>query len=83
MGPTTPNPSARTYKYTNYRMTPDEFERFVNENDPVGGMPAEVRHVLNRVSDRKGHRFNLGYGGATEDYDGFIWVRTAIDVDWM
>lgn len=67
----------------NYRMTPDEFERFVTENDPLAELPGAVLNVIRTVHANPGHRINLGYGGVTLDFDGFFWVRTSRTVDWM
>lgn len=67
----------------NYRMTPDELVRFIVQYDPLGELPREVARVVKLVNDHRGHRVNLGYGGATLDYDGFIWIRTSRPVDWM
>jgi hypothetical protein len=67
----------------NYRMTRDEFRRFVTEHDPLATLPGTVTHVLETVRLNLGHRTNLGYGGATLDADGFIWVRTSRPVEWM
>lgn len=67
----------------NYRMTHDEFERFVTENDPLAELANAVSNVIRTVHANPGHRINLGYGGATLDFDGFYWVRTSRPVDWM
>lgn len=70
----------------NYRMTHDEFERFVTEYDPLaddGSLPNVVRNVVRLVHANPGHRINLGYGGVTLDFDGFYWVRTSRPVNWM
>jgi hypothetical protein len=67
----------------NYRMTSDEFRRFVAENDPLAELPGTVARVESTVALNKGHRTNLGYGGATLDADGFTWVRTSRPVGWM
>lgn len=73
-----PRPDMRSY-----RMSDDEFERFVTENDPLAELPDAVRNVIRLVHANPGHRINLGYGGVTLDFDGFYWVRTSRAVDWM
>lgn len=76
------NPHRHTYNPTSYRMTQDEFERFVTENDPLAEMPNAVRNVIRLVHANPYLLINLGYGGVTWDA-GFYWVRTVRTVDWM
>lgn len=81
-GPTSPNPNATYY----YRLTPDEYARYLSERDALATGDWTDTIVSNGMQDVRlaNGRWVIDGTHASASFDaGFYWVRTRKEITWL
>ena len=69
-------------RYT-YRMTPDEYARYLDERDVLASVPRHAGNAMRNVRNAGGRWITDGTHASVSYDDGWYWVRTRRPVPWI